>query len=105
MRENILAIRLNDDEWNRISDMAESTSLPISSYVRSFVLQQKPPRPRARGVSVEAVAALNRVGSLLNQIARAGNFSKTLSAEEVRQTAFARKRLLEIAYQIESNST
>lgn len=97
MRENILAIRLDDDEWNRIADMAGSVSLPMSSYVRSFILTQRPPKPKATGVTVEAVAALNRIGALLNQIARVGNSSKTFSAAEVGRVTAARKRILEIA--------
>ncbi|MGK8233925.1 plasmid mobilization protein [Roseovarius sp. MS2] len=97
MRENVLAIRLDDDEWNRISDMAGSVSLPMSSYVRSFVLTQKPPKPKATGVTVEAVAALNRIGALLNQIARVGNSSKSIPAAEVMRVTAARERILEIA--------
>jgi len=97
MRENVLAIRLDDDEWSRIADMAGSVSLPMSSYVRSFILTQQPPKPRATGVTVEAVAALNRLGSLLNQIAKVGNSSKTFSATDVRDATAARKRILEIA--------
>ena len=97
MRGNILAIRLDDDEWNSIADMAESVSLPISSYVRSFVLTQRPPKPKASGVTVEAVAALNRIGALLNQIAKVGNIAKTFSTADVDRVTAARKRILEIA--------
>ena len=97
MRENVLAIRLHDDEWNRIAAMAGSVSLPMSSYVRSFILTQQPPKPKATGVTVEAVAALNRVGALLNQIARVGNSSKSIPAAEVMRVTAARRRILEIA--------
>lgn len=97
MRENILAIRLADDEWNQISDMADVVRLPMSTYVRAFILTQSPPTPRAVGVTVEAVAALNRVGALLNQIARIGNISKSLSSSDIDQITTARERLGNIA--------
>jgi hypothetical protein len=100
MRENILAIRLGDNEWDKISDMAEAVRLPMSTYVRSFILTQSPPKPKATGVTVEAVAALNRMGALLNQIARVGNTSKTFSAVEVERVTAARKRLGQIADQL-----
>lgn len=100
MRENVLAIRLDDDEWKRIADMAGSVSLPMSSYVRSFILTQRPPKHKASGVTVEAVAALNRVGALLNQIARVGNTSGTFSAADVDRVTAARKHLHEIATEL-----
>jgi hypothetical protein len=104
MRQNILKIYLDDDEWNHVVDMAETVAMPLSGFVRTFLLTQKPPRPRATGVTVEAVAALNRTGSILNQIARIGNTSKTFSAAEVRAVAAARERLLAIAEQFEGGS-
>lgn len=100
MRENILQIRLSDREWDHIADMAGSVSLPMSSYVRSFILTQTPPKPRASGVTVEAVAALNRVGALLNQIARVGNTSGTFSAADVDRVTAARKHLRQIATEL-----
>lgn len=105
MRQNILKIYLNDDEWNHVVGMAETVAMPLSGFVRTFLLTQKPPRPRATGVTVEAVAALNRTGSILNQIAKIGNTSKTFSAAEVRAVAAARERLLSIATQLEGGST
>lgn len=100
MRENILAVRLSDSEWNHIADLANQVRLPMSTYVRAYILTQKPPKPRAAGVSVEAVAALNRVGALLNQIAKIGNSSRTFSATEIAGVTAARKRLVEIADQL-----
>lgn len=97
MRQNILQVRLSDEEWNEIYTMAGSVSLPMSSYVRSFILTQKPPQPKASGVTVEAVAALNRIGALLNQIAKVGNTTKTFSAADVERVTAAQKRILEIA--------
>nr|WP_134014081.1 hypothetical protein [Rhodobaca barguzinensis] len=83
--------------------MAASVSMPLSGFARTFLLTQKPPQPKALGITVEAVAALNRIGSLLNQIAKIGNSSKTFSAAEVRAVTVARERLLTIAEQLEGD--
>ena len=71
--------------------------MPLSGFARTFLITQRPPRPKAAGVTVEAVAALNRTGALLNQIARVANRSQTLTAAEVRGVTAARDRLLAIA--------
>lgn len=105
MRENILAIRLTDDEWAEIEDMAGAAQLPLSTYVRAFILTQRPPKRKSSGVDAEAVAALNRVGSLLNQIARVGNTSGTFSTADIRGVTAARERLSIIAAQLEGDQT
>ena len=100
MRQNVLKIYLSDAEWDHVVDMAESVSMPMSGFARTFLVTQKPPRPKALGVTVEAVAALNRCGALLNQVAKIGNSSKTFSAAEVRAVTAARQRLVAIAEQL-----
>ena len=105
MRQNVLKIYLDDHEWDHVVEMAETVAMPLSGFVRTFLLTQKPPSPRATGVTLEAVAALNRTGALLNQIARVANRSQTLSAAEIRGVAAARERLLSIATQLGGGST
>ena len=93
----MLKIYLDDDEWNHVVGLAENVAMPLSGFARTFLITQRPPRPKAAGVTVEAVAALNRTGALLNQIARGANRSQTLTAAEVRGVTAARDRLLAIA--------
>ena len=97
MRQNLLKVYMDDTEWDHVVDMADAVSMPLSGFVRTFLLTQKPPQPKASGVSAEAVAALNRIGALLNQIARIGSGSKSFSPAEVRAVTDARERLLVIA--------
>jgi hypothetical protein len=97
MRQNLLKVYLDDAEWDHVVDMADAVSMPLSGFVRTFLVTQRPPKPKASGVTVEAVAALNRVGSLLNQIARIGHASKTLPAADVLKLTAARERLLALA--------
>jgi len=105
MRQNLLKVYLDDHEWDAVVDMADAVSMPLSGFVRTFLVTQKPPKPKATGVTIEAVAALNRVGSLLNQIARIGHASKTLSAADVRQVTAARDRLLALALTLDGDPT
>lgn len=79
-------IRWDNDEYSTLTEKAHETGLSRNAYVRAAVLGT--PGPRARRsppVNAEALgratAALNKAGSLLNQIAHglnAGGFSMTL---------------------------
>ncbi|QOL82652.1 hypothetical protein [Pseudooceanicola spongiae] len=100
MRQNVLKIYLSDAEWDHVVGMAESVSMPMSGFARTFLVTQKPPRPKASGVTVEAVAALNRCGAFLNQFARVACRSQTLSPAEIREVTAAREHLLAIAEQL-----
>ncbi|TMV88193.1 hypothetical protein FGG78_17510 [Thioclava sp. BHET1] len=100
MRQNVLKIYLDDNEWDHVVKMAATVSMPLSGFARTFLVTQRPPRPKASGVTVEAVAALNRCGALLNQVAKIGNSAKTFSAAEVQAVRAARQRLVAIAEQL-----
>ncbi|SEC14178.1 mobilisation protein (MobC) [Rhodobacter sp. 24-YEA-8] len=78
-----MEVQLNDPEKAEIAARADALGLPVAAYMRSVVLGSEPPSRRA-GVDAEAVAALNRVGSNLNQIAKVGNKSGTLTAVQIK---------------------
>ena len=70
--------RWNDDEYIALIDRARETGLSLNAYIRAAVLGT--PGPRARRtppVNAEALgratAALNKVGSNVNQIAQVAN--------------------------------
>jgi hypothetical protein len=105
MRQNLLKVYLDDEEWDRVVDMADAVAMPLSGYVRAFLMTQKPPAPKVRGITSEAVAALNRNGALLNQLARIGHASKTLSAADIRELTAARERLVAIANDLKGDPT
>ena len=77
-RQHKLQVALSDDELAEVRDKAQACGLSQSSYGRASMLGT--PGPRARRsppVNAEALgratAALNKAGSLLNQIARVLN--------------------------------
>ncbi|WP_036714364.1 plasmid mobilization relaxosome protein MobC [Paracoccus sp. J55] len=82
-RDRILQVPLTDPERAEIKGRADALGLPVAAYMRSVVLGVEPPARRA-GVDAEAVAALNRVGSNLNQIARACNAKGTLNPVQIK---------------------
>ena len=73
MRDSRLAICLTGEEYDAIEEMAVSCGLPTSTYVRTFVLSGEAPHPKVSDIDAQAVVALNRIGALLNQIARVAN--------------------------------
>lgn len=76
-------VPLTDSERDEIKARAAALGLPVAAYMRSVVLGVEPPARRA-GVDAEAVAALNRAGSNLNQIAKVANGSGTLNAVQIK---------------------
>ena len=74
---------MTDSEAAEIRNRAAALGLPIAGYMRSAALGMEPPARRA-GVDAEAVAALNRVGSNLNQIAKIGNKSGTMTPGQIK---------------------
>lgn len=70
-------------ERDEIRARAAAHGLPIAGYMRFASLGMEPPARRA-GVDAEAVAALNRVGSNLNQIAKIGNKSGTMTPGQIK---------------------
>lgn len=76
-------MRLTEDEHRKMESHAQARGTTISSLLRSAFLGHPLPERKTQ-IEAEAVAALNRVGSNINQIARTGNKSGTLTKEQVR---------------------
>lgn len=98
-RDRILQVPLTDPERAEIKSRADTLGLPVAAYMRSVVLGVEPPARRV-GVDAEAVAALNRVGSNLNQIAKVGNASGTLNAAQIKALAALHSQIKRAATQI-----
>lgn len=80
-RSNRLEIRLAAEERTQIEQRARANGVTLSRYLRHAALGIKLPRRRVN-VELEAVAALNRIGVNLNQIARAANHSGRLESDQ-----------------------
>jgi hypothetical protein len=100
-----MSIRLLPDEHAAISEKARAAGMSIASYIRACALGDAGPRARrSPPINAEllahAVAALNKAGSNLNQIARALNSTQAVGAREsaaaLSDTRKAVVRILEI---------
>ena len=90
---------MSDPERAEIAKRANALGLPVAAYMRSIVLGSEPPARRA-GVDAEAVASLNRIGANINQIAKVGNASKTLSPAQIKALAALHTQIKQTASQI-----
>lgn len=99
-REIRFELRLNDRERAAIRQQAEQRGLTESAFIRMSALGQPLPT-RKTEIEVEAVAALNRVGSNLNQITRVANESKSLNADSIKSLSSLYKSIKSISAQIE----
>ncbi len=77
-RQNVVRVRLNDNERAEILTRADKAGLSVAGYLRSAVLQTPPPR-QSRRPSVNhqelarVLAQLGKIGSNVNQMARVAN--------------------------------
>ena len=71
--------------------------------MRAALLSQPLP-DRKSAIEVEAVAALNRVGANLNQIARAANSSGGLTAEQIKSLSGLYQHVVALARRIKDGA-
>lgn len=71
-RPHRMEFRAAPEEWTAITEKAKQAGMPTATYARHAALSQPMPT-RSTRIEAEAVAALNRLGSNLNQIAKAAN--------------------------------
>ncbi|WP_418895816.1 plasmid mobilization protein [Sandaracinobacteroides sayramensis] len=88
-RTRIITFRVSDDEYARYQDRALRAGLAVGAFARAAGLDHAGPRARHRRpiehrALVQALAALNRVGNNLNQIARNANLGLDTDAGQLR---------------------
>lgn len=85
-RGAVVRIRLLDEERDALHAKAEAAGLTVGAYLRQAGLGYAGMRarraPRVNAVLLaQAIAALNKAGSNLNQIARRGNYGMGIDPE------------------------
>ena len=93
-RQKSVRVRLNDAERVLLEDKASRSSLSLSAYMRACALGDPGPRARRsptlnQEIASAAIAALNKAGSNLNQIARAVNENRRPPTPEITDAAAA----------------
>jgi hypothetical protein len=104
-RSKMMPVYLTPDEYTAAQTKATEAGLKLSSYGRAVILGS--PGPRARRTPplnaealAYAVAALNKTGSNLNQVARMLNAGEAVGGKEaleaLKETRAAVGRILEL---------
>lgn len=103
-RTNRLELMLSDAERDIVAASAAATGLTMAAFARQAMMIDQPVSARAKAHVVDraAVAALNAIGSNLNQIARVGNSSKTLNPQHLHALTVMFRKLSAIVKKIES---
>jgi len=107
-RSRVWQVAMTPAEFEEARDKATAAGLTLSSYGRVVLLGK--PGPRARRVPVvnavvlaKAIAALNRVGNNLNQIARARHAGRPAVASDelqiLQETRAAVQRIVALTEQ------
>ena len=83
-----LNVRLSDEEFQTLSEYAERVEISPAAYLRMQALDSPPPRASRkpsinRELTARLIAELGKIGSNVNQIARAINMREHVSAEEI----------------------
>lgn len=92
-------ILLADGEKIAIADRARACGLSEAAYIRMTALGVEIP-VRKTAIEAETVAALNRIGANINQIAKVGNSSGSLTPDQVKVLIATHQGLTKIAGRI-----
>ncbi|KKB09195.1 hypothetical protein VE26_04165 [Devosia chinhatensis] len=95
---------LSDAEREIVAASAAATGLTMAAFARQAMMIDQPVSARAKAHVVDraAIAALNAIGSNLNQIAKIGNSSKTLNQQHLQALTVMFRRLSAIVKRIEN---
>lgn len=90
-KDKLIRIRVSADELEIAKNLQRSSrpQITFSAWCRDRIIKRTLPRPLFRDVGAERafLADFARVGSNLNQLARASNISGTADAEQLRTEA------------------
>ena len=103
-RTRLITFRVSDDEYARYQERASRAGLAVGAFARAAGLDEAGPRARRRRpvehrALVQALAALNRVGNNLNQIARNTNLGLDIDAPQLRDALHQYRSIIDAIYE------
>lgn len=98
-RSKNLKISLSESEYEVLSGQAGDAGISMAGVVRCAVLGLPIPKRRA-SIEIEAVAALNRLGSNLNQLVRLANTERFLTAPQIAAVGGVLKKIDALSRQL-----
>jgi hypothetical protein len=102
-RTKQLKITLSETEYDALARRSKEFGVSMAGVIRSAVLRLPLPKRRIK-VELEAVAALNRIGSNLNQLVRTANATGCLTPAQVSATGGVLKQVRALAKLIEEEN-
>ncbi len=84
------------DEWERIESLSAECNMKTAAYIKQAALKGKVVNLDLRGCH-SYISELNKIGSNINQIARAANASGYVTADELRQLEHFREDVCRIS--------
>ncbi|BDI32573.1 hypothetical protein CCAX7_46240 [Capsulimonas corticalis] len=99
-RTRFVGVRFTPEEFAQLETLAQAAQVELSAYIRHVLVKAKAPQ-RARNKSPniaalgQALVALNRIGTNINQIAHQANIAG--NADVYRQAQDDRKMLITAA--------
>ncbi len=103
-RTRIITFRVSDDEYARYEERASRAGLAVGAFARAAGLDEAGPRARRRRPVehrslVQALAALNRVGNNLNQLARNTNRGLDIDVPQLRDALHQYHQVIAAIYE------
>lgn len=99
-RRKQLKVTLSDHEYNALSERSAEYGVSMAGVVRSAVLGLPLPKRRTK-IDLEAVVALNRVGSNLNQLVKIAHVTGCLNPAQVLAAGDVAARITGLTRRIE----
>jgi len=81
-RTKQLKVTLSEQEYDALAQRSEGCGVSMAGVVRSAVLGLPLPKRRTK-IDLEAIVALNRIGSNLNQLVRAAHVTGCLNTVQI----------------------
>lgn len=103
-RTRIITFRVSDEEYARYQERASRAGLAVGAFARAAGLDEAGPRARLRRpvehqALVQLIAALNRVGNNLNQIARNTNVGLDIDVPQLRDALHQYHQVIDAIYE------
>lgn len=102
-RTRIITFRVSDEEFAQYQEKATRAGLAVGAFARAAGLSDAGPRARRRRpvehtALVQLMAAMNRVGNNLNQIARNTNLGLDIDVPELRDALHQYGAIIDAIY-------
>jgi len=96
IRDKIVAVRLLEDEYKRIEDVANDNDMSISEYMRNTALKKRVCK-KVKKEDVEKILYLiSKISTNINQIAKKVNANAMLETDEFKETNELYKELISL---------